>query len=316
MSEIKLDYNKRKKSSKDLLDELDELDQAPMISSYRPKKEPKSKIKEMEEANEGGDDWLQTISTFKREPIKGRKNRENPFEYMNGKKKKKKKKEKEGTKDYNVEFEPEMALIKNLLADQNRFVDSLQKRYDILESTKSSARGVGKFTTDLISAISQSRGISRQLVTDMVSLKKTIADLNMKEKKENAAALDGGDDLNNFSATFLKNLISKGKEDAFNYGDDAPVEGTDSDIFSNISEELADSDRSPDIDTYLKYESRDVKLVAYVNKETDEWELKAVASDGEILDDYPIPYIEHMEINRSTELASDEFHTKYPIVWV
>ena len=235
---------------------------------------------------------------------------------MNGKKKKKKKKEKEGPKDYNVEFEPEMALIKNLLADQNRFVDSLQKRYDILESTKSSARGVGKFTTDLISAISQSRGISRQLVTDMVSLKKTIADLNMKEKKENAAALDGGDDLNNFSATFLKNLISKGKADAFIYGDDAPVEGTDSDIFSNISEELADSDRSPDIDTYLKYESRDVKLVAYVNKETDEWELKAVASDGEILDDYPIPYIDHMEINRSTELASDVFHTKYPIVWV
>lgn len=324
MSEIIFDYSRHHKSSKSksLLDEMDDIERGSvsMISSYRPKaSSKKSDIDAMEEANDGGDDWLRTIETFKAEPIKGTKrNSGSIFEYFgeDGKKKKKKKKDKSEMTDYSKEFEPEMALLQNLLSEQTRFTTSLQKRYDTLESSKSSARGVGKFTTDLIGAINQGRSTSLQIANSLSSLKKTIADLNMKERKEHAA-MDGGDleNMGDYSANFLKQVLRNSRKELSDYGDDSPIDGDASDIFANLSEELADSDRSEEIDKYLQYEKDNVQIYAFVNKETDEYHLEAMTDSGKLLDDYPIPHVQSLEINHSTEVASDEYHTKYPIIW-
>lgn len=323
MSEIIMNYSHHKISSKSLLDEMDDIEceSISMISSYRPKSsKKKNDIESLEEANESGDDWLRTIETFKAEPIKGtRKNSGGIFDYFGEdgkKKKKKKKKEKDEMTDYNKEFETEMGILQNLLAEQSRFTSSLQKRYDTLESSKSSARGVGKFTTDLISSINQGRSTSLQIASNIVNLKKTIADLNMKERKERANA-DGGDfeNMGDYSANFLKQVLRESRKDLGAYGDDAPIDGDVNDIFANVSSELADSDRSEEIDKYLQYEKDNVQIYAFVNKETDEYHLEAMTDSGKILDDYPIPRIASLEINHSTEVASDEYHTKYPIIW-
>lgn len=326
MSEIMFDYSRHHKPKADsgsLLDQMDEIerDSVSMISSFRPKASSKKErdIDAIEEANADGDDWLRTIETFKQEPIKGmKKNSGSIFEYFGeeGKKKKKKKKDKNELIDYGKEFEPEMALLENLLSEQSRFTASLQKRYDTLENSKSSARGVGKFTTDLIASINAGRSSSLQIVNSLTSLKKTIADLNMKERKEKAAA--NGEDLENmgeYSANFLKQVLRNSRKDLADYGDDAPVEGDESDIFANLSEELSDVDRSDEIEKYLQHEKDNVQIYAIVNKETDEWYLEARAESGKVIDDYPLPQPKSMEINRSTEVASDEYHTKYPIIW-
>lgn len=324
MSEIILNYSHHKipTSSKSLLDEMDDIERESisMISSYRPKSQKKTDIDALQEANSDGDDWLHTIETFKAEPIKGtRKNSGGIFDYFGEdgkKKKKKKKKDKDEMTDYNKEFEPEMNLLQNLLSDQSRFTSSLQKRYDTLESTKSSARGVGKFTTDLITSINQGRSTSLQIASNIVSLKKTIADLNMKERKERAAA-EGGDceNMGDYSANFLKQVLRESRKDLAAYGDDAPIDGDVSDIFANVASELADSDRSDEIDQYLKYEKDNVQIYAFVNKETRDYRLEAMTESGKVLDDYPLPQVRSLEINESTEVASDEYHTKYPIIW-
>ena len=44
-------------------------------------------------------------------------------------------------------------------------------------------------------------------------------------------------------------------------------------------------------------------------------ELTTIAEDGEELYDYPIPEVERMDINHSTEIATDEYHTRYRIIW-
>ena len=325
MSEIIMNYSHHKissKKSKSLLDEMDDMERESisMISSFRPKAEKKSKVDELQEANTDGDDWLRNIETFKAEPIKGTlKNSGSIFVYFGEdgkKKKKKKKKDKDEMIDYNKEFEPEMNLLQNLLSEQSRFTSSLQKRYDTLESTKSSARGVGKFTTDLITSINQGRSTSLQIASNIVSLKKTIADLNMKERKERAAA-EGGDyeNMGDYSANFLKQVLRESRKDIGAYGDDSPIDGDASDIFANVASELADSDRSDEIEKYLQYEKDDVQIYAFVNKETHDYHLEAMTADGRMLDDYPIPQIRSLEINESTEVASDEYHTKYPIIW-
>lgn len=321
MEEIILDCDKWEEKPS-IIDELTELESStPILSSYRPsQKDDDVKALEEAESAENGEDWLTCISRFHQKPVvKGkRKSGESIFGMTEGKKKKKKKK-KDGDDewvDYGKEFEPEMALMQNLLIDQNKFVQSLQQRYDVLESSKSSARGVGKFTTDLISAINQGRSTSMQLVNAIISTKKTVADLNMKERKEKAglAGLDG-DDLNQYSANLLKNMIGQSRRELANYGDNVMVDGGPDDIFSDIAEGFTDDDtRDDDVTKFLQYETRNPKLIAVVDDETDECYLQAIAGDnGEVLADYPLPNTGKMEINRSTNVAVDEYHNKYPI---
>ena len=329
-SGIILDYDMQpsKVKKRSLLDEYDELElEEPAMSfnKFRPseikKEKETSELAKSVDEDEIDDDWLSVLSQWKTPKVKTHKNYRNSdvFDFLHGesgKKKKKKKKEKEGPKDYYDDFAPEIGLMRNMLEDATKFTDSLQKRYYALESTKSSARGVGKFTTDLISSINQSRSVSSQLLNNITSLKKSIADLNMKERKEAAAANGGdGEDLSNFSASFLRKLIQQDRSDAAMYGDAVPISGDEDDIFDNISELLADNGRSDEVDKYLKYENRNVELVAYVDPDTDAYEIKAIAEDGEELYDYPIPEVERMDINHSTEIATDEYHTRYRIIW-
>lgn len=329
-SGIILDYDMQpsKVKKRSLLDEYDELElEEPAMSfnKFRPseikKEKETSELAKSVDEDEVDDDWLGVLSQWKTPKVKTHKNYRNSdvFDFLHGesgKKKKKKKKEKEGPKDYYDDFAPEIGLMRNMLEDATKFTDSLQKRYYALESTKSSARGVGKFTTDLISSINQSRSVSSQLLNNITSLKKSIADLNMKERKEAAAANGGdGEDLSNFSASFLRKLIQQDRSDAAMYGDAVPISGDEDDIFDNISELLADNGRSDEVDKYLKYENRNVELVAYVDPDTDAYEIKAIAEDGEELYDYPIPEVERMDINHSTEIATDEYHTRYRIIW-
>ena len=111
-------------------------------------------------------------------------------------------------------------------------------------------------------------------------------------------------------------MIRESRTDTSMYEDGGPVEGTDDDIFANVELGLEDSNRSEEVDKAIQYEKRDVNIIAVVNPDTDEYRLEAVAGDnGEVLKDYPLPHVRSMNINHSTEEASDEYHTKYPIRW-
>lgn len=325
MAKLILDYKEDEfiaKRRKSLMEELDDLDMEtrPLLSSYKPQSEKlKDTPEKIEEANARGDDWLETIANFKQAPISSkRRNADSIFEYVgDGKRKKKKKKKKDGDQvDYAKEFEPELLLTKNLLEQQNRFTDSLQKRYDILENGKTSARGVGKYTTDLIGQINQARGVSRQLLSDMVSLKKTVKDFEMKQKKNKEELSGDVDDLKAYSANSLKKLLQINRSDLNLDEDLIPVEGDSDDIFASLTEELSGSDRSSEVDKYIAYEQRGVKLYAEVSRDDHNiWDIVAIAADGEQIDDYPLPTVSSIEVNESTEIATDDYHRQYPIIW-
>lgn len=321
---IMLDYDKWEKPHKSIIHELDELEEdtfTPLLGEYRTTDKKSKKMAVDDSENISGDDWLTTIASFRQKPTIKKGYKGDSIFNSSGKKKKGKKKEKgeRELKDYQKEFETEMGIMQNLLIDQNNFVESLQKRYNILETNKSSSRGIGKFTTDLISAINQGRSTSMQIVDKIISTKKTIADLNIKERKEfGSNNMDGElSNLSEYSAQFLKQMINKNRMDLKNYGDGGPVDGNLDDIFDGISENLGDDMRDDtEVEQYLKYENRSPKIIAIVNKDSNEYRLQAISkNDGEILEDYPIPEISKLEINRSTNVAVDEYHNKYDIQW-
>ena len=288
---------------------------------------PSSLLKEQEKhkekdeiEDETGDDWLSTIGLLCSKPSKKkiRKATDDLFDSA-GIKKKKKHKNKDGKPDlvdYKREFEPEMALYKNLLISQNKFTDSLQRNYDQIMAMKSSNRGVTKQLTDLIENINDARTLSMQLVEKNINAKKTIAELNMKQKKEfGSGTLEGSGSLSDYASTYLKQMMSERQ---------ALMSGTGSSEVSDYSEdELLDAinfnlgeDATNDMDAVLKYESVNAKVyVVITDDDIKNYEFIAKDEDDNILLDYPLPMRTDISVNRSTDIATDTYGRHYPILW-
>ena len=298
-----------KKKKKRILDELDEIDDdsdtlLPYTSSEKKKKAKKKKEEEKEEDTAL---FISTLSSLSRSKMKASRS---PKDIFGKKKKDKKKKKGNEPTDFSKEFEPEVALLDNLLSEQSRFVSSLQQKYDRMESQKSSARGTGKFTTDLISNINQARQLSAQLIDKKISTKKAIAELEMKERKELGAGLNA-DDMNNFAAEYLKNIITNRPDMTGSYGNydigDVDDDGIISAIDSNV-----DDERGDEVAAYLKYENLNVTIKVVMNpNDLDDYYFVAETENGDVLPDYPLPEHTTLSLNRSTMIATDAYGKKY-----
>lgn len=276
------------------------------------------------------DMWFNELLSFQNTKIKG-KRRKNMFDDdgIIGGKKKKKKKEKnadgETLVDFKKEFAPDMALFKNLLIDQNKFTESLQKQYDQLNSVKSTARGVNKQMSDLIENITQARSLSMQLTDKNVQIKKLVAELTMKQRKELGLGVTDQDSaITDFANSYMRSMLDNRKmvmdpsnADIVDMSDDLLFDELNSDL-DNLGD---DEKRDSEVDKYLQYENRKVKVHAYIPKDEqgqddfDNYQFVAYAEDGELIDDYPLPLHTKLSINRSTNIATDSYGQKYPIDW-
>ena len=327
---VKLTSNKKKRMS--ILDELDSIDEqndTPLMSSlFDKQKENKKKEKEEKRAKQESEeddeeDFMSFIKAVAPKTKKGKKFKFN-VDYGDGKKKKKKNKDKDIV-NHKKDFEPEMMMLRNLQLEQDKFVDSLQKKYDQMENTKSTARGVGKYTTDLINTITSARATSLQIVDKIISTKKTIADLDFKERKEFGSNNNSEQaNLTNYASTYLKQMMTVGRTNIVDQSQNYSVDEIDSDdtedLFSSIDESLGETDRSDEVDKYLKYENDniEVKVIWYDSVSDDDitkkYDFIAEDPNGNVIDDYPIPEKTKMSINRSTGMATDLYGTKYKLI--
>ena len=294
-------------------------------SSFLPSSMLKEKKKKKSEEYDP-DAWFNEMMAVRSTKI-NKKGGYNHYSYFdeNGiipkKKKKKKDKEKSDKIDFNKEFEPELALYRNLLIDQSRFTEDLQKEYDSITSVKSSSRGITKQMTDLIENINGARTLSMQLVEKNVNAKKLIAELTMKQKKELGESLDG-ENMADFAANYLKNMLNERQLILNGTGDNTVSEYSDDEMFDILSDTLNNSEdgsgyeRSAETDIYLKYENRNVEVfVVITDNDIDNYEFEARDEDGEYLDDYPMPNHTKISVNRSTNIATDAYGKKYNIIW-
>lgn len=258
------------------------------------------------------------------------KRRANSMEDLLGiKKKKKKKKNKKGEPtDFKKEFETETALYTNLLRDNTRFVDSLQREYDSLTSRKASGRGMTKNVQDLISNLNSARQLSMSLVEKRVNLKKLITDLAMKERKE--LGVDNADaaSMGEYGSSYLRKLIEEqntilrtGSDEIMEEGDISVDDMIASQLESPMDEEYEKNygkmDRTEEADLYLKYEHSGITIYACIDSNDRENSYYiARDKDGNIVDEYPLPVSPITTINESTGYAVDQYGQKYPIEWI
>lgn len=304
--EYELPINRKKR----ILNDLEDIENQDVVLVSSIKNEKKEKKKREEDNFVKPDEWITSLSTISSSKIKATKSAKDLF---SGKKKdKKKKKKKDELTDFNKEFEPEMALLNNLLIEQTRFTDSLQQKYDRMENTKSSARGTGKFTTDLISSITSARQLSAHLIDKKIATKKTIYDLEMKERKEKNGGVDS-EDMNNFAAKFLSDMITANPNMSTAFGG-YDIEDVDDAGMMNAVDNSIEDERGEEVSAYLKYENRNVRIKVEMNPDDiDDYDFYAETDDGEEIYDYPLPEHTRLSLNRSTMIATDTYGKKYPV---
>jgi hypothetical protein len=163
-----------------------------------------------------------------------------------------------------------------------------------------------------------------QLIDKVISTKKTIADLDFKERKEFGSNNNSEQvNLNNYASTYLRQMIDAGRTNVTNSGyidmpEDLDEDNLD-DIFDSIDESLGDDERSEDVEKYLKYENDNIKIIVNwyddVNSDDirDKYDYMAINSDGDEISDYPLPEKGKININRSTGFATDEYGNKYKL---
>lgn len=311
-----------------LISEAEELEESftlpsEIYSSKKSKKEEESNKPSVEVAEESteDDDWMNALLSIKKPSKKSKAVSDlfkgTPYD-TSGKKKKKKKKDGE-TIDYEEKFDRESAIIRNLLQEQTKFTNSLQQRYNILDQQKSSARGVGKYTTDLIGAINGARSLSKDLAKELINTKKTIYDLNMKEREKFAKKAGGDENDMGFSSKYLKSLISVNRGEFMDGADEIEDVRDDDDILSSIRSTMESSDeyeaRSDDAQKYLKYERSKITVKVVVDTNGDNPVFFAEDEEGNIVDDYPVPNYPTVTVNHSTMIATDKFGEKYPVAY-
>ena len=317
------EYVPSRYKKEDALRDLDSLETPSFLpSSILRQTEEKEKETVIVDSDEAFDySWLDTLQELRIEK-KSFKNLDSLFDGGVKKSKKKKKKKQDGPKDYTEDYQKEISLYQDLLREQTQLTSSLQKRYDQLTNQKSSARGVGKFTTDLITTINQSRSLSKDIIKEIANTKKTIADLNMKEREKFSknGMLDDAD-KGQFAAGYLKQIMGANLNGTYGggeYGIDDVSSGED--FFGDMDDFMRNSEgyvsRSEDAEKYLKYENQKVEIKILYNEETEEKEFIAFNEDDEVIDDYPLPStIDTVSINRSTMIGVDKFGQKFKVIF-
>lgn len=304
----------------------DNENQSTFLPSSMLKKRNKPEKKKKDKFLYDPDEYFEEMMQFKNGYMNKRKGNKDFYDLFNGDgilggKKKKKKKKDENSKEINFkkEFEPEMALYRNLLIEQNRFTDTLQKEYDSITSVKSANRGVTKQMADLIENINDARSLSMQLVEKNVNAKKLIAELEMKQKKEFGIGLDT-ENMSDFASNYIKQMINERQNILLGTGDNTISEYTDDEMFDLISDTLNNDstiERSEETELYLKYENRNVNIyVVITDDDVENYQFIAKDENDNVIEDYPLPGRTKISVNRSTNVATDTYGKRFSIIWV
>jgi hypothetical protein len=231
-------------------------------------------------------------------------------------------------KNYNKEFEPELNMLKSIVADQNKFTVELLKRFQNAAgpATKDAAP-LNKSLVDLATAINTSRSNSLGMLREIGGLKKTIAELYMKQKKLDSEVSSGTAFVDNTDLGLMGSSIASSM-----FGDNSGImssqiqpsayPGSTTPIQNNItinqSQQAAGVipvdtpinvsatpivnqsqgyesfdpstwDGGPSVDSSIMFEKVPHTVVVEWHKEENKARFKAVDNDGQELIGCPVP---------------------------
>lgn len=228
--------------------------------------------------------------------------------------------------NYNKEFENELSMLKSIVSDQNKFTDNLQKRYNTMvgPNTKD-AMPLNKTSVELASAVISSRSNSLALIKEIGNIKKTIADLYMKDKKLQAD-LGGGGGFNDTDLTLMgSSIMSSMNGGSSNFQPAmqqmnamaAPVNSSIASSNGMVFEDFDPDKFEPEgieADPHIKYENVPKKTIVEYNQAENKHRYKTINTvTGQEIIDYPNPTFQIKSIDEKNKVARDSFDSIYEV---
>lgn len=244
------------------------------------------------------------------------------------------KKKKPKKKNYNKEFEPELNMLKNLVAEQNKFTVDLQKRFNFAAGPAAKdALAPNKTLVELANVISSGRSNSLGILREIGSIKKTIAELYMKQKKLDSELTSSGSidstDLGLMGSSLASSIFNTPMSD---YSQSTPpmaqsAPSMQSGFSSSVpSQPIANpqyQEFNPDSwegvpleNDYTKYENIPHSIIVEKNKNDGSMRFKAINDvDGSELVGCPLPTsdLSRLVVNEDTMTVKGQFDEIYPL---
>lgn len=249
-----------------------------------------------------------------------------------------KKPKKHKKKNFNKEFEYELHMLKALAVDQGKFTQDLQKRYQLMAGPNTKdASPLNKTQVDLASAINASRANSLGVLREIGSIKKSIADLSMKQRKMEYDMGSGGDvtttDLGLMGSSIASSLFgddmtpvpssnpSPVVQQTFQATPAVPQPSAPVVQSNTFKEEEFDpaswnGGASLDPSNSVRFEAIPHNTVVEWDKENNRARFKAVRTDtGEELVGCPVPLVDpsKLKFNETDKTVKGEFDEIYPL---
>lgn len=236
-------------------------------------------------------------------------------------------------RNYNKEFENELHMLKALVADQNKFTQDLQKRYQIMAGPNTKdAIPLNKTQVDLASAINASRANSLGVLREIGNVKKTIADLYMKQRKLDSELGSGVSDISTTDLGLLGSSVaaslfgdtvssqpttySSSQQPASSPQPSAPVVNANTFKAEEFDPASWNGGSTLGLDNSVRYESIPHSVVVEWHKDQDIARFKAVRDDtGEELVGCPVPTSDpsKLKFNEEEKTVRGEFDEIYKL---
>lgn len=217
----------KRQAKKEMEDEQKRLDAEIKEQEEAEKAEEEPKLSKKEKRQKELDAWKEIVIGLTGDDLEYSSKKKSKKKYrkwiddddinsiMNQKQKKPKK------RNYNKEFEPTLNMLNSILVEQNRFTADLQKRFqNAAGPATKDGLAPNKTLVELASVISSGRSNSLGILREIGNVKKTIADLYMKQKKLDSETSGGS---SNFETNDLGLLGSNIASSLFDNGFETPV---------------------------------------------------------------------------------------------
>lgn len=219
--------------------------------------------------------------------------------------------------DPNKIFSNDITAFKNLAADQLKITKMFEKR--LMERLADKNAGIDEETIEALNALTSARSAVTSINKEQVAIKKTIADLKIKQAQNNARnnAASNGDVVGNPNASMNVNDIGRSVLDSIF---DAPTTSMQVPVDMNYpkmdsSSALIDGllPNTQQQNQYIQYENSNPKTYVVVGDSDDDFTFETYTQDGELIPDYPNPTTAVTQVDRENKFAVDEMLVQYPL---
>jgi hypothetical protein len=223
--------------------------------------------------------------------------------------------------NYEKEFEPQLNMLRNLLAEQNKFRADLMKRFD-LAAGPSNIRDaqMNKTIVDLATAISTAGNAALSTMKEIGTTKKTIAELIIKQRQLDSK-FGGADsqDVGLMGSDIAAAILGKPtSSQQFLQPQQTQFPSTTQvqppqDI--SVSRDFDPSTWNQDsfVSNHTKYEEIPHSFVVEWHPNEDKARFKAIDPDGNELKECPVPTFKIKNIDAERKIARDDFDQIYPL---